>query len=52
MLVNQGRYDVASNFSDPQASAQALKPNATFLKPRNYDEQMQQVKRVLNVQFQ
>jgi hypothetical protein len=38
MLINQNRFDVASQFSDPVTSGQAMKPNATFMKPKQYDE--------------
>lgn len=49
-MINQNRFDVAPSFSDPM-SAQAMKPGANFMQPKSFDEQMAQVKRVLNIQF-
>ena len=51
MLINQSRFDVSVHFTDKQSSSEALRPNATFLKPSQFDDSMAQVKRILNVKF-
>lgn len=48
-LINQNRFDVASQFTDPAVAAAALKPDVTFAKPRQHDENMNTVRRVLNI---
>lgn len=48
ILINQNRFDYSGLFT-AEESAKPVKPNATFFKPQNYDDQMHQVKRVLNI---
>ena len=50
VLINQGRFDVSGSFQD-ERSAAALKPNATFKKPADYDDAMLNVRRILNISF-
>ena len=52
ILINQIRYDFSVEFSDPTNSQRALKPNCTFEKPKNFTDEMNKVKRVLNIQNQ
>jgi len=50
-LINQNRFDVTPQFKDPQSSGKALKPNATFNKPKNFDKSLNDVRRMLNIQL-
>lgn len=46
--INQGKFDLSEHYTNPAESGN--KSEATFLKPKNFEEMMAHVKRVLNVQ--
>ena len=39
LQINKGRFEVASSFTEPK-SAEALRPGATFLMPKGFEENM------------
>ena len=50
ILINQKRYDFSTEFKDQKSQA-VIKPNCSFEKPNGFDDAMNNVKRLLNLQF-
>lgn len=48
-MINQGAFDPCQSFNDPSSKRGFVK-NSTFQRPDHFDESMDQVKRILDLE--
>jgi hypothetical protein len=49
-MINQKEINFTNYFTDEESS-KALRPNAVFKRPENYDRALANVKKILNIKF-